>query len=216
MQSYHRKQYLQRSCHGVGSDRFSFSEQSVVSAMDRFVKSIKNMDSTILLPSRLKDMDVGANGVSMEKCSSPIDLLLKIDMSNLYSLLHDVKNELVWGPALVNITDPTPTLNRIVQVRSSAIVETPSHPQENIALGSAGSSTSDSDSVGDSDCMNSLGLTLGLANEQNKGLEGAQIVRLANSFRYHLQGLQTILNQFSDSADYLSSRYQEEVDVCFR
>ena len=32
------------------------------------------------------------------------------------------------------------------------------------------------------------------------------------SFRHHLQGLHTILNQLSDSADYLSIRYQEEID----
>ncbi|XP_013776513.1 uncharacterized protein LOC106461251 [Limulus polyphemus] len=195
---------MNRNRHGTGNDSFSFSKQSVLSAMDRFVKSVKNMDATVLVPSRLKDMDI--NSESTEKHPLPIDLLFKTDLFSFYSMLHDVKNELLWGPSSTRVSD---TSTRMIQIRSSSALglQKPLQFEENnIALGSTGS-TSDTDSLADSE-MDSIGL---LSHDQNVGTVGAQTARLANSFRYHLQGLQTILNQLSDSADYLSSRYQEEV-----
>ncbi|XP_076306283.1 uncharacterized protein LOC143222939 [Tachypleus tridentatus] len=200
MQQYQMNQ----NRHGTGNGSFSFSKQSVLSAMDRFVKSVKIMDATVLVPSRLKDMDI--NSENTEKNPPPIDLLFKTDLFSFYSMLHDVKNELLWGPSSTPASD---TSARMIHIRSSSALglQRPIQSEENnIALGSTGS-TSDTDSLADSE-MDSIGL---LAHDQNVRTVGAQTARLASSFRYHLQGLQTILNQLSDSADYLSSRYQEEV-----
>ncbi|XP_076331163.1 mid1-interacting protein 1-like [Tachypleus tridentatus] len=208
MQRYRMNRNRQRNTHGVGSGNFSFSQQSLLSAMDRFVASMKNMEATVLVPSRLKDMD----GESSEKQTPPMIVRFKTDLFSFYSMLNDVKNELLWGPALTHET-VSPS-SRIIQGRLSGIQRPLQQVDETITTLGSTCSTSDTDSQGDSD-MDSL--PLGIPNEQENGLGltvlGAQTARLTNSFRYHLQGLQSILNQFSDSADYLSTRYQEDVGL---
>lgn len=49
--------------------------------------------------------------------------------------------------------------------------------------------------------------------DENKVEEDEHAKRLANAFRQHMQGLFTILGQFTDAANYLSKKYQDEFDI---
>ncbi|OQR77640.1 mid1-interacting protein 1 isoform 1 [Tropilaelaps mercedesae] len=77
------------------------SQQSVLNVMDRFVKAVNNMDATVLVPSRLRDMDVTettetglSTGVG---ANNP--LYFKGDLHSCFTMLHEAKNALLWGPS---------------------------------------------------------------------------------------------------------------------
>lgn len=57
--------------------------------MDRFVKCVEKMQNTILVPSRLKDLLLD---------NEQISLLGQSDAYGLYIMLDEIKNELLWGP----------------------------------------------------------------------------------------------------------------------
>lgn len=159
--------------------------------MDRFVKAVNNMDSTVLVPSRLKDMDVGG------RVSPPPNMQVE-DLHTFFTVLNDVKNELLWGPDLGNglqILSST-TFNSGLRVPS---VTTHSSHKRQPSDGSLGSTASDLETDNDS------------VSDYTDAPE--QSMQLATAFRVHLQGLHTILHQLADSADYLSARYQEEVET---
>ncbi|XP_022254051.1 uncharacterized protein LOC111088385 [Limulus polyphemus] len=206
VQSYQMKRDRRRSALDSGNNNLSFSQQSLLNVMDRFVKSVKNMEATVLVPSRLKDMD--ADSESIERQSIP-NRQYKTNLFTFYSLLNDVRHELLWGPT----HKTTSLLPPVMKDRPSTPTKHELLPEEKImALGNT-CLTPGKDIQGDID-IDSLGFSsLELASEDGIGTSGAQATCLTNSFRYHLQALQTILNQFSDSADYLSSRYQEEVGL---
>ncbi|XP_076356835.1 mid1-interacting protein 1A-like [Tachypleus tridentatus] len=179
----------------AGDDAFTCSQQSILSAMNRFVNSVSRMDSTVLIPSRLRDMETEGENIKKQ----PPPFASKSDLFNLYSTLHDINNELLWGPSAGVTTSSS----------SGSEEETLKHTlptSKGTSELQSGSSISDSDSQGDSD-MDSI------TNDPESTKRDAQTTHLANAYRYHLQGLHTILHQLADFADYLSSRYQEEVDA---
>ncbi|XP_064456290.1 mid1-interacting protein 1A-like [Ornithodoros turicata] len=169
-------------------DSFTCSQQSILSAMDRFVKSVNNMDATVLVPSRLRDMDL-----TDKMGRAPPSNLTHTDLYSFYNMLNDVKNELLWGPstAASSAVIPMPSMMRPPAKHTR-------QPSDD-SLGSTGS-TSDTDSDVDS-----------VVTDRGESLEHS--LHLAAAFRHHLQGLHAILHQLSDSADYLTCRYQEEVDA---
>ncbi|XP_013780414.1 mid1-interacting protein 1-B-like [Limulus polyphemus] len=183
----------------AGDDAFTCSQQSILSAMDRFVNSVTNMDSTVLVPSRLRDMETDGGNVHQR----PPQFMSKMDLFTFFTALNDIKNELLWGPAIggTNLSSTVSGTER--QHLAATMTRYPS--EENPGLSSK-SSVSDSDSQGDSDVD-------GVINDPDSLTSEAQKTHLATAYRYHLQGLQTILHQLSDSADYLSFRYQEEVEA---
>lgn len=80
-------------------NREATSQQSLLSAMNRFVHAVNDMDETIMIPSRLKDMPSGEvhqpkNG-STQAVISPAQ---NTDLYTFYSMLNAVKTELVRGP----------------------------------------------------------------------------------------------------------------------
>ena len=62
--------------------------------MDRFVKAVNNMSSTVLVPSKLRDMDIHSN----RKMTRIPPALANTDLYSFYLMLNDVKKELLWGP----------------------------------------------------------------------------------------------------------------------
>ena len=285
---------------------FSCSQQSILSAMDRFVKSVNNMDSTVLVPIKLRDMDIGQCGDGNYKTSrcQPPTILQNGDLYAFYVMLHDVKKELLWGPstALSTIATfvPTSTLNgsstimnhfsglptgsnpsvtivnsshhcrsasttstpmltgttsaatvrpatsngSLRQLTGSSVslmsMDTPSAPAlvtsrkqpkhqnthsrqpSDDSLGSLDSaaSTFDLDKSNDMDSESEVDSLLQdresaagkSGNSGNGGQQDDHTLHLAASFKYHLQGLHTILHQLADTADFFCQRYQEEVD----
>lgn len=185
-----------------GDDGFTCSQQSVLSAMDRFVKAVNNMDSTVLVPSRLQDMDVSNENSKFSRCL-PADLS-NTDVYRFYIMLKDVKNELLWGPTVV---PPAPSLSSSGRSSPSntRVMKHVRQPSDD-SLGSTGFP---SDQETDSD-IESVVTDRDSVDEQSSNPPGNH---LASAFRHHLLGLHTILHELADSADYLSSRYQEEIEA---
>lgn len=217
----------------VDSRMLSCSQQSIFSAMDRFVKAVNNVSATVLVPSKLRDMDIPGRKVSRRIPPA----LANTDLYSFYVMIHDVKKELLWGPAtgvvLAAATSMPATSSGRSTPRTSTVTAPASflmeHQQQMIlqkqqqlqqnqvhhrqpsddSLRSLGSTASSSDPDTDSEA-DSL-LTDRMTDRESMDEHTSH---LATAFRNHLQGLHTILHQLSDSADYLSVRYQEEIDGC--
>ena len=82
--------------------------ESMLTAMHRFVEAVNQMDDTILVPNRLKDIPVeklGGNGTTGNKAVVPSfgldpadDVVAKTgDLFSFYTMLNAVKTELVRG-----------------------------------------------------------------------------------------------------------------------
>lgn len=204
--------------------RFSCSQQSVLSAIDRFVKAVNNMDATVLVPSRLKDMEVQNR---RKNCPPPPGLQHQ-DLYSFYTMLKDVKNELLWGPTSLGSTlfpvagslsgmssprrPPTSMMSMSMSMTTGMTMgmsmgmtmgmTTPRQPSDD-GLGSSTGCSSDQDTDSDFESI--------MTDRDSMIME--QTSHLATAFRHHLHGLHAILHQLADSADYLSNRYQEEIEA---
>ncbi|XP_062543444.1 uncharacterized protein LOC134210981 [Armigeres subalbatus] len=93
-------------------DDQEFSNQSILNAMEKFVKTVNAMDETILVPCRLMDRKVGdsTDTLPMEQQQKPHsyhgkksgkasvrDALNTSDLFKLYNMLNVVKVDLLWG-----------------------------------------------------------------------------------------------------------------------
>lgn len=92
-------------------DEKEFSNQSIINAMDRFVKTVGIMEETILVPCRLMDRKVGDStdtmSVEQQKLHSHyakksgkmsfLEALHNADLFSVFSTLGVVKDDLVWG-----------------------------------------------------------------------------------------------------------------------
>lgn len=73
------------------SGRGAYSAQSILTAMERFVRSVDNMQHTILIPSRLRDMQLDGR-------VPPPHPIKADDLHSFYGVLNEVRDELLWGP----------------------------------------------------------------------------------------------------------------------
>lgn len=178
--------------------------------MDRFVKSVNNMDATVLIPSKLRDMEA----LGLKALPRIPTALNNADLHSFYLMLNDVKKELLWGPGTAPATQTshgyvmhnTSSINRSNSVASNSSAIELKHNRQcctEDSLGSLGSTASSTVSDSDSDVDSMI---------TDRDSIDDHTSHLSVAFRHHLQGLQSILQQLADSADYLSSRYQEEVD----
>ncbi|XP_058827173.1 uncharacterized protein LOC131687140 [Topomyia yanbarensis] len=92
-------------------DDQEFSNQSILNAMEKFVKTVNAMEETILVPCRLMDRKVGDSTDTtpveqkqhshhhMKKTgkASVRDALNTSDLFKLYNMLNIVKVDLLWG-----------------------------------------------------------------------------------------------------------------------
>lgn len=91
-------------------DDQEFSNQSILNAMEKFVKTVNAMDETILVPCRLMDRKVGdstdtipveqkqhSHHVKKTGKASVRDSLNTSDLFKLYNMLNVVKVDLLWG-----------------------------------------------------------------------------------------------------------------------
>lgn len=176
-------------------EKLTCSQQSVLSAIDRFVKAVNNMDATVLIPSRLRDIDI--HGSKLNRVLPPG--LSHTDLYSFYNMLKDVKNELLWGPSSSNVPSLIPISYLSAPRNISQLRQT-----SDDGLGSSGST---SDPETDSDFESVI-------TDRGECMD-EQTSHLATAFRHHLQGLHAILHQLADSADYLTARYQEDIEaVC--
>jgi len=210
-----------------GFDFNNFSQQSVLCAMNRFVKSVNNMDSTILVPSKLKDIDIstkstkpsdcknaksGSNGQNDIQSNDKPFVLTNEDLFSFYTMLNEMKKYLLWGNgSIANLDCPnsTPCESQAnYEIKKSKHTRQPSDD----SLGSLGSTLSTGSTLSNSDQETDDSQIDSFFTDRDSIDEHKSL--LIESFRYHLQGFHTILNQLADSADYITARYQQEIDLC--
>lgn len=196
-------------------DETEFSNQSILNAMEKFVKSVNIMDETILVPCRLMDLKVGdAQDVTEEtstkkhgqnaKRENIKDLLSSADLFDLFNMLNSVKVDLLWAQSNgENVPE------KIEQQPNSKPVQTKGHNRRpsTVSMASTNSAASViSDSESDTGNENDSGIE---AEEPVENKDPTQMI--ANNFRRHLNGLYTSLQQLTDAANYLTKRYQHDV-----
>ncbi|XP_014287667.1 mid1-interacting protein 1-like [Halyomorpha halys] len=191
-----------RNYRRVPHQEAEFSSQSIMKAMEKFVQAVQEMDETILVPSRLMDLEVGdsedtASLKSQSKKGSERDNLSSTDLFRLYNMVNCVKNELLWGNNKGSPDDDEMTIS------STAATPKTHVRRPSIASLSSSQSLSDTDSE--------------TGNENDSGIEGESeakpdyINKMEESFRRHLYGLHRSLNHMSAAANYLTKRYQSDI-----
>ena len=140
------------------------STTSILATMNSFVKAVNEMDETILIPSKLQDMEAGS--LSKDGGDTSTALVSRSDFNNkdgdgmspdmlaYYHTLNAIKTELVHGP-----------------------------------------NTDDEDED----------------DEMTEQQQQDPSFQASKAFRHHLQGLFGVLKQLTGSAQFLTSRYQEEI-----
>ncbi|KAL3289758.1 hypothetical protein HHI36_023153 [Cryptolaemus montrouzieri] len=171
------------------NDDTEFSHQSILHVMEKFVKSVNTMDETILVPCRLMDLKVGDELDPTTKNDSGHtvkELLRAADLFKVYTMIHDVKGDLVWGRGT--------TSKRQGHIRRPSTA----------SVASSSSLTSDSESEGGTETDSGI--------EEVQDVNFSDRTELvASDFRMHLAGLTNSLKQMTEAAQYLTSRYQHDI-----
>lgn len=133
------------SCSLHSSDHL-YSQDSVLYALNRFLKTISNMNDTVLVPCKLHDVDEDQDEKSLTSMSSDDGVSsLTANLFDSYQMLNEAKEDLLWGTnGKQEINEASPT----------------------------------------------------------------------HQFKHHLTHLQQLLNQFSDVANQLTTKYQSETGSC--
>lgn len=74
------------------------SKDSVITAMNQFIRSVDDMDSTVLVPRRL--MDIPAVQLQQRARVNADDKEIvqeNIDLFNFYTMLVETRDEIKWG-----------------------------------------------------------------------------------------------------------------------
>ncbi|XP_065165142.1 mid1-interacting protein 1A [Atheta coriaria] len=212
-------------------DETEFSNQSILNAMEKFVKSVNTMDETILVPCRLMDLKVGddqdpsakqtavsanasANGKSKQNIGN---LLNSADLFDVYNMLNNIKENLLWGQAQsadfeeesTPEVKPQPVKEQ-VQVQGQSQTHQKGHVRRpstvSVSSTNSASSISDSDSeIGADGAENDSGI------EESHQDVADRTAQVAHNFRRHLHGLTRSLKQLTDAAQYLTTRYQHDI-----
>lgn len=137
---------------------------------------------------------------------------------SLYNVLNSVKNDLIWGPTSNDDDDnenhssvSSPFVNNTRWSDSGPASTTNDHVkghfrrQSTLSTISMASSTSDGESEG---CYDG-------SEGGDSGLEGeeGEASNVMDALRNHLMGLHLCLNSLTDTASYITDRYQDEVNA---
>lgn len=195
-----------------------FSQQSLVFAMERFARSVANMDETVMVPCKLMDVPVGSDPELDQRVPRRSRAMIRdmqaADLHSLYSMLNSLKNELIWGAKSSETPAVTSTQQRSENTSnhhnsSRMMVRRPSvNSMTSTASVSSGTAYSDSDSESglDHESTEDSGVE---AEREPDGEESVE--QMANQFRRHLHGLHQCLEHMADAAHYLTHRYQVEI-----
>ena len=214
-----------------------YSQESVLSAMDRFVNSVTNMSTCILVPSKLRDLEV----TRRPQVVTP-KVVHGSDMYQVYKMLNGLKQDFIYGPEsnqnndpMVNEADdgymnkePSTALDieRDYNLSCSAILRTsPSSSSASSCLESIESDETDgSDALlsSEEETEKVKTLTLNSGRRRQSAIDVTSrhddedtrdsVMSVANRLKFHLRGMQDILNQLSDSADFIATLYQDEIE----
>ncbi|KAI8743728.1 mid1-interacting protein 1-B [Biomphalaria glabrata] len=140
-------------------------QQSLMTAINRFVQAVDLMDDTVMIPCRLRDIPVESIPIPClqeENNNKAVIPAIPVsgDLYHFYAMLHAIRSEIIAGPLPIVDDDQSDNTD---------------------------------DSVDESDPI------------------GENAKKTAAAFRYHLRGLFGLLHQMTETAKYLSNRYEREV-----
>ncbi|CAL4091085.1 unnamed protein product [Meganyctiphanes norvegica] len=189
-----------------------FSSQSVLCDMNRFIKSVNNMNETVMVPSRLLDIEVKSNS------KVPVMLRGGGDPYTFYNVLNSVKNDLIWGPTSNDDEEDEDDLSS--SSSSSALTSgtswsdpnTPTTTNNNLKRHVRRQSTLSNISMISTSDAESDGSTVSDGGDSGVDPEDSTEAVTA-TLRNHLIGLQSCLTHLTNTASYITERYQEEVQL---
>lgn len=166
----------------------------------------------------------------MKKKKTVHEALNSADLFNLYNMLNALKTDFLWTDNLVedeenngqqnnkdlpNLQDSTNSSSRTTSMSSVSLSSEMSSKGHNRTPSTASmTSTNSVSNLSDSDSE--------LSNENDSGIESEngndqkrqsmdKATDLARQCRKHLSGLYRCLEQMTDAANYLTDRYQNEI-----
>jgi len=196
----------------VEQQKFTAEDQQIYNnhIIENFVESVNEMNGTVLIPSRLQDIDVPNN-------------TLNDDLYQYYRMINAVKKDL-FEPTLreeanSNIFTPKRKISRALIQRKedlessapfkerkiSSVVNMPSlammERKSSSGSSSPVSSCSDLASMSGNDYENSL--------EDMREKSSAQ---LTDQFAHHLRSMYNILDHFTKAAAFITEQYSQQME----
>lgn len=187
------------------------------------MKNVNTMDETILVPCRLMDMKVGdeqdpsqpKKHISKNKHTVQ-DILQNADLFDVYNMLNSIKADLLWGPGqfpeeeIVASTSvsTSPATTTIVNPSTTTHLTAGKGHVRRPSTVSVASTNSSASTISDSESET--------GNENDSGIEETpqekdRTEQVAQNFRRHLQGLSRCIRQMTEAAQYVTSRYQQDI-----
>jgi len=174
----------------------SFPSNSVMATVSDFFSHVDTMNETIMVPSRLQDLEVSDNATSV-----PPLLQEEKDMQSVYRLINTTKNTLLYGviPGCEQV--------RPQRVRRDTAVDrwggsSPHRKDSSISMTSV---ASDCYTDSDEDVSES-------SDSSSTNPAAANSIEEANvKLRSHLLGLTSCLEQLGDSAAFLTELYRQDL-----
>ncbi|ALC42366.1 CG2765 [Drosophila busckii] len=174
-------------------DEQQFSKDSIVNVMEKFVKTVKFMDDTILVPCRLMDRQIGdstdiipATGKDttanqLTKSSSAEgkrgaahsknvhEFLSASELFNLYNMLNALKNDLLWT---TNQTDAEEEQERVVESKTESSTNSSSSSSNSVGVNKGHvRRTSTASMMSTTSVSNLSDSDSDISNENDSGLE---------------------------------------------
>ena len=175
----------------------SYAQDSIIPAMSKFINSINNMSHTILIPSKLHDFECEESGdlndtksVSSDECSLTSSSSVSSNLINLANSNPEASN-LSTGTSLYD------SYKMLIQAKDDLLWgfkadgPTLDNQQKQQAVVDQNNNIEEK-SKDDKE-------------EDKDDLSDNQII---NQFRSNIQQLNTLLNNFSEMAEFLTSKYQ--------
>lgn len=217
---------MNRSVRHMSISEERVTHQSILSALSNFVSAVNHMDSTVMIPSRLRDMEISqdsnttidSNSDPYHSYSAPpspsasissipaLNSNLKLKPPNNHRRYSAEQSTLLGtGPDAKNLYNFYSMLKAIKQEVTCGNLEDDcleSPTEQDREQDQEADSTSTMDISDEDDCA-SVGSNSSGSEELPRNV--------ANSFKSHLRGLFNLLQDFTETAKYLSHRYENEV-----
>lgn len=214
----------------------SHSNGSLLSTMERFVQTVDDMNETILVPCRLMDMKFdhdqqlshtntntttvtsglstvishGGNSSTVES-KRLMQNLNGVDLFQFYSMLNSVKNDLMWGNKSQSTSVNCNNNNN--NNSHNAQLSTPQPPQPEVVKGFVKGHARRPSTVSTTSSTSASDTEFSELNEDS-GVEAEEEYsqHMADSFHHHLSGLQQCLRDLTLASEYVTSRYNIDLD----
>lgn len=167
----------------------SSNNQSILGVMKNFIEAVNDMDETVLIPSRLMDMqpDTTTNSTTTTKDSTKPTTTTSEGSKN----------------SVVSSTQPPPNLHAYYTMLKAVKTELVRGPSQ---------SDDDEDNLSDLDNASDSGTEELIVEGAPESPDQKQLSQAtARAFREHLNGLFNVLEQLTGMTQSLTSKYQTEL-----